>query len=719
MLITLLLAWFGPMLAQHDPRTPSYIVWNPRTATFVKPPFAPLLVPGFPLGTDTLGRDLLSRLLWALRPTLTVVFFAATLRLCLGLLVGLAAGWSSRRWAQIFDSVIAVALTVPVLLVALFTVAALGIQWGVWAFILGLTLTAWADVARVIGEQTRIVRGQPYIEAARALGASSRELILRHVLPQVLGLIWMLLAFEISGALLVTAGLGFLGYYVNAIWVPLGDWSAMRTSGQPELGQMLASGSEVVLQQPWELLVAATMITSIVLAFHLLGEGLRQWSGSTAQRQTRATVERARRQVGRHLPPAAHLPAPLRRPGFSTAAVALLLLIALVGGAVALWRAQRTQPQQIAVTVPGGHQWASAHHDAQGTVWTPVPGPAEADLLWTVRDESGFAGGPAVAHDGTIFIAAPGGTLYAFDHDGNETWRQSLPDRPVGSPALAADGSIYLLSRNGTLMAAAPDGTMRWLAPAVERDNALAGPVVDAQNFIYIGLNNHLRSFTAEGTLRWEQKIPTYSYVQPQIRLDNSAQHLFFEDTIGRTVDGKAQFAETREPLDKYIVGVDGRPYLLTASAIYATAITADGVTFTPYIRWDTLELGTGFRIPLDAGLLPDGRAWIFFAGPYEVGKFLWLETTGAVTAVVNVPWVQGSSQLIGLDSQSTVYLCGLRQLASNNRFTECRAYRDGQSRALWTTELPGTTAPVGGAVVAGRLYVATADGTLAAIGAE
>ncbi|MCB0184848.1 MAG: PQQ-binding-like beta-propeller repeat protein, partial [Caldilineaceae bacterium] len=142
-------------------------------------------------------------------------------------------------------------------------------------------------------------------------------------------------------------------------------------------------------------------------------------------------------------------------------------------------------------------------------------------------------------------------------------------------------------------------------------------------------------------------------------------------------------------------------------------------VTFTPYIRWDTLELGTGFRIPLDAGLLPDGRAWIFFAGPYEVGKFLWLETTGAVTAVVNVPWVQGSSQLIGLDSQSTVYLCGLRQLASNNRFTECRAYRDGQSRALWTAELPGTTAPVGGAMVAGRLYVATADGTLAAIGTE
>ncbi|MCB0184847.1 MAG: PQQ-like beta-propeller repeat protein, partial [Caldilineaceae bacterium] len=169
---------------------------------------------------------------------------------------------------------------------------------------------------------------------------------------------------------------------------------------------------------------------------------------------------------------------------------------------------------------------------------------------------SGFAGGPVVDHDGTIYLAAQGGTLYAFGHDGNERWRQPLPDRPVGSPALAADGSIYLLSRNGTLIAAAPDGTMRWLAPAVEHDNALAGPVVDAQNFVYIGLNNHLRSFTAEGALRWEQKIPTYSYVQPQIRLDNSAQYLFFEDTIGRATDGKAQFAETREPLDKYIVGV-------------------------------------------------------------------------------------------------------------------------------------------------------------------
>ncbi|MEZ4682769.1 MAG: ABC transporter permease [Caldilineaceae bacterium] len=404
--LVLLLAWLGPLLASHDPAAPSYIIWNPRTAAFVKPPFGALTVPGFPLGTDAMGRDILSRLLWAIRPTLILTVLVAAIRLLLALFFGVAAGWSGPRGARLFDSLIAVALAVPVFLVALFTVAALGIQLGIGAFIIGLTLTAWADGARIIGEQTRIVKGQPYMEAARALGASPVELIVRHVMPQIMGLIWMLLAFEISGALLVTAGLGFLGYYVNAVWVPLGDWSAMRTSGQPELGQMLASGGEVVLQQPLELLVTATVITVIVLGFNLLGEGLRLWTVGEGRRQRRQVMDRVRQRVGSRLPQREHGFASLLRNRLTAVASIGVLLLLTVGGALVLWQAQAQSQPQIAVTVPGGHQWAAARHDAQGTAWTPVRGPTSANQLWTFQEQSGFRGGPVVAADGTIYIAA-------------------------------------------------------------------------------------------------------------------------------------------------------------------------------------------------------------------------------------------------------------------------------------------------------------------------
>ncbi|MEZ4618322.1 MAG: hypothetical protein R2867_22795 [Caldilineaceae bacterium] len=211
----------------------------------------------------------------------------------------------------------------------------------------------------------------------------------------------------------------------------------------------------------------------------------------------------------------------------------------------------------------------------------------------------------------------------------------------------------------------------------------------------------------------------TYSYIYPQIRLSNDDSHFYFEDVVSHTADGKRQFLETAEPLDKYIVGVDGQTYLVSQTAIFQAQIAETGVTFAPYAHWDTLSLGAGFRLPQDAGVLPDGRIWIFYAGQYEVGKFLWLERTGAVDALIDLPWNQGSAYLVGLDGQASVYLCGLRQIASNNRFTECRAYRAGQSAPLWTAELAGTVRPVGGALVADRLYVATSDGSLIALGDE
>ena len=94
----------------------------------------------------------------------------------------------------------------------------------------------------MVSVQTRMLKGQPYVEAARALGAAGLEVVIRHVLRQITPMLGMLFAFETGATLMMVAGLGFLGYYFGgAFWIEITDFSARATSGRPELGQMLAN----------------------------------------------------------------------------------------------------------------------------------------------------------------------------------------------------------------------------------------------------------------------------------------------------------------------------------------------------------------------------------------------------------------------------------------------------------------------------------------------
>ena len=125
-----LLAWLGPLLAPRDPLKQQFIIENTATGRFIRPPLPAFTVPGYPLGTDVYGRDVLSQLLWSLGPTLTLAVVVAGARLALGLALGLAAGWlASARGlvGRALDQLIAAALAAPVLFVALFVLAALSI----------------------------------------------------------------------------------------------------------------------------------------------------------------------------------------------------------------------------------------------------------------------------------------------------------------------------------------------------------------------------------------------------------------------------------------------------------------------------------------------------------------------------------------------------------------------------------------------------------------
>ena len=269
--LIIFLAVFGPLLAPRDPREQNLVIRVDDQ--WLTPPYR-AFTPGFALGSDSLGRDLFSWLLWAVRPTMGVIGVVATLRMLLGTTIGLIAGWSERAPGHLADAMIAAALAAPTLIVALIVITAVGFRLGVWAFVAGLAATGWADTAQMVRARVRLVKRQEAIEAARALGSSGAQILVLHVMPQVMPLIWSLLAFEVSSTLTTAAGLGFLGYYMGgAVFAEVDDFVYQRISEMPELGQMLAT-AWLVLDEPWAMVAAGSVVFLIVLTFTLLGEGL-------------------------------------------------------------------------------------------------------------------------------------------------------------------------------------------------------------------------------------------------------------------------------------------------------------------------------------------------------------------------------------------------------------------------------------------------------------
>src|SRR5258706_7102303 len=382
-LLSGVLAIAGPDLAPQAPLHDTFILRN-YAGEWTKPPFPLFTVPGFYLGSDVFGRDLLSQLLWALRPTLTLVLLVAALRLTLGIAIGLVAGWAAGAAGRSFSSLISAALSVPVLFVALCAITLLGAKYGVWAFILGLVFTGWADVGRILREQTRAIKQRPYVEAARALGSSDGQLLYRHVLPQIMPLVWTLFTFEASSALLATSALGFLGYFIHSIWLPLGDWTGIRAAGKPELGQMLGSAFEA-RSHPWGMVLAGSAVFLMVLAFNLLGEGLRQRLTLEGRREREGAGSAVSGAVTDIV--AARLLDPLWpwRRTVAMGSVAGALLLIMGGTGYALWRNRAPEAVAANLPIPGAQLWASQRRDPYGTLRASDPGPSNPAaklLLW-------------------------------------------------------------------------------------------------------------------------------------------------------------------------------------------------------------------------------------------------------------------------------------------------------------------------------------------------
>lgn len=223
-----------------------------------------LVLPYHPLGTDYLGRDMLARLMFGARVSLFIGIVAPLLFVLTGIVYGSAAGFVGGRFDQLLMRFADFVVALPFLLFMILFKIAFGIgpgESGIFPMLVALVLLGWPATARLVRGQILQIRQEGYVAAAELLGARTGYLVFRHMIPNTMGVILVTLTFAVPTAIFTEAFLSFIGMGVAP---PTPSW-----------GSMSNEGIRTILSHPHELLFPALMISITVLAFNLLGDGLR------------------------------------------------------------------------------------------------------------------------------------------------------------------------------------------------------------------------------------------------------------------------------------------------------------------------------------------------------------------------------------------------------------------------------------------------------------
>lgn len=250
--LIVVLGLLAPLISPHDPNLTNLLN---RTA----PPF---WIGGsfeHPLGTDQLGRDILSRCLHGVRTSLGIatlgLVFSACLGITLGIVSGLAGGWVDRAIMALVD----VFISLPNLLLLLCGIAVLGTE--TWVLVVMIGLVRWEGYARIVRGQVLYLRELGYVEASRVLGGGSRHIVLRHILPNLASPLVVIITLNFPAVLLMEAGLSFLGVGVQP--------------PTASLGRMVGDGRDYLVNSWWVAVMPSLLIVYITLMFQVIGDALR------------------------------------------------------------------------------------------------------------------------------------------------------------------------------------------------------------------------------------------------------------------------------------------------------------------------------------------------------------------------------------------------------------------------------------------------------------
>lgn len=246
--IFVIMGLFAPVLAPY-PYTKQDLMHNLE---------APL-APGHWLGTDELGRDVFSRLLYGMRTSLYVATVVTVASVVIGLCVGLAAGYYRGRLDGALSSLMDIAWGFPMILVAIVVIAIMGP--GITPILVGISVVNWAGFARIVRTQTMALRERDFVDAARVVGSSDLRILVRHILPNTMAPTLIMASFYMGIVITLEASLSFIGLGAQP---PL-----------PSLGQMVNTGRDFLFRDVWLVVVPGVTLAIIVLAFNQIGDSLR------------------------------------------------------------------------------------------------------------------------------------------------------------------------------------------------------------------------------------------------------------------------------------------------------------------------------------------------------------------------------------------------------------------------------------------------------------
>jgi peptide/nickel transport system permease protein len=258
----LLVAIFAPSLTPHDPFA------QDLNLRLIPPVWMDGSQPAHLLGTDQIGRDYLSRLIYGARISMLIGLLTVVTSGVIGITLGILGGFYGGRTDDFVMFLITCRLSIPLILVALTVVALVGSSLAVVILTLGLLL--WDRFAVVARTTTMQVRNLDYIAAAQAAGASRGHILLREVLPNIANHLVVVATLEMALAILLEASLSFLGLGVPP---PLPSW-----------GLMIAEAKEYMFFSPWVIMTPGVALFVLVLGINLLGDGLRDMLGANLQR---------------------------------------------------------------------------------------------------------------------------------------------------------------------------------------------------------------------------------------------------------------------------------------------------------------------------------------------------------------------------------------------------------------------------------------------------
>ncbi len=267
-------ALFAPLLAPHNPLQlnsgKDYLppVWEAKGVN------GKASDPSFLLGTDTLGRDVFSRVIYGARVSMIVGIIPTIIVLLVGTTIGLLAGYYGGRWDNLLMRLTDVIYAFPDILFFIVVMVALRDTYignlfnGLFLLFVALSVINWVGEARIVRGQVLSLKNNDFIEAARCIGAKDSRIMLKHLLPNTLGPIIIVAALAVPGYIIAEAILGYLGIGIrpatNPAAVFITSWGALMLDGQTAINA-----------QPWMLLSPALAVSLVVLAFTFLGDGLR------------------------------------------------------------------------------------------------------------------------------------------------------------------------------------------------------------------------------------------------------------------------------------------------------------------------------------------------------------------------------------------------------------------------------------------------------------